>query len=233
MNSTQKKRMVVFTGAGMSAESGIATFRGAGGLWEGYRLEEVATPEAWEADPDLVTRFYNMRRKQVMEAQPNDGHLAVADLEHNFDVDVVTQNIDDLHERAGSSKVMHLHGELLVIRSEINADYKQRVTHWEVTAEDRCPKGGRMRPDVVWFGEAVPMIAPAAELVSKADILVVVGSSLLVYPAAGLVEYAQKAEAIYVIDPQLEALPMGIKATMIRKGAVEGMHELRALLVQP
>lgn len=231
MNGSERKRLVIFSGAGMSAESGIATFRGAGGLWEGYRLEEVATPEAWRADPDLVTRFYNMRRKQVMEAAPNEGHQIIAELERDFEVDVVTQNIDDLHERAGSTRVLHLHGELLVARSERNPKYKERLTKWEVTAEDRCLAGGRMRPDVVWFGEEVPMIAPAADLVAAADILVVVGTSLVVYPAAGLVQYAQNARAIYAIDPHLDALPMGVKATMIRKGAVEGMRELRDALL--
>ncbi len=234
MESSKKQRLVVFSGAGMSAESGIATFRGAGGLWEGYRLEEVATPEAWDADPDLVTRFYNIRRKQVMEATPNEGHLAIARLEHAFEVNVVTQNIDDLHERAGSRKVLHLHGELMVIRSECNAQHKVRIQKWEVTAGDRCPEGGRMRPDVVWFGEAVPMIEPAVELIARADVLIVVGTSLVVYPAAGLLHYARRDTRVYVIDPFLEDVPAHLNATMIRKGAVEGLRELsKELLEKP
>ncbi len=225
------KRLVVFSGAGMSAESGIATFRGSDGLWESHRIEDVATPEAWQRDPDLVTRFYNMRRKKVMEASPNDGHRIIASLEKYFDLSVITQNIDDLHERAGSSHVMHLHGEIMQLRSSVNPDDIVTIDYWEVNNQHRCPKGSRYRPNIVWFGEAVPMFEAAAREISQADMLVVVGTSLLVYPAAGLVHYAPPQCQIFVVDPNLDALPGGLKATMIKQGAQQGLRQLADMLL--
>ncbi len=226
------KHLVIFSGAGMSAESGIATFRGAGGLWEGYSIDEVATPEAWHADPDRVTRFYNMRRQNVMDAIPNAGHQIIADLEKHYEVDVITQNIDDLHERAGSTRVMHLHGEIMKIQSSLNPSYIKTIDRAEVTANDRCPNGSRMRPNVVWFGEAVPMIEPASRIVSRADIFVVVGTSLQVYPAAGLVSFTKPEAKVYVVDPNAGGLPAGLDGVRINKGAVEGLRDVRELLLE-
>lgn len=220
------KNIVVFTGAGMSAESGIPTFRGTDGLWEGNRIEDVATPEAWARNPDLVTEFYNLRRKNVMQAEPNAGHLHIAAWEKHHRVRIVTQNIDDLHERAGSTEILHLHGEIMKVRSEVDLNDIRSLEHWEVTAKDLCRKGKRLRPNIVWFGEAVPLIDEAAEWVSQADILVVVGTSLQVYPAAGLVHYTKRDAEIFVIDPYLDSLPGGLRATLIRKGASEGLAHL-------
>lgn len=217
------KNLVVFTGAGMSAESGIPTFRGTDGLWEGHRIEDVATPEAWARNPDLVGEFYNTRRRNVMDAQPNAGHLHIAAWEEKYRVRVVTQNIDDLHERAGSSTILHLHGEIMKVRSSVDPTDIRSVQHWEVTASDRCHKGQRLRPHIVWFGEAVPLMDEAIAWVAQADVLVVVGTSLQVYPAAGLVHYTQPNAEIYVVDPFLDALPGGLRATLIRKGASEGL----------
>lgn len=225
------KRIVVFSGAGMSAESGIATFRGANGLWEGYRIEEVATPQAWAADAQRVTTFYNMRRKNVVQAEPNEGHRTVAALEARYRVDVVTQNIDDLHERAGSTHVLHLHGEIMKLRSERNVNDVITLDGWQATLDAKCKLGGRYRPHIVWFGEEVPMLERAAAIVASADILVVVGTSLMVYPAAGLVHYAPAHCKVVTIDPALEALPGKTKATMIKKGASEGMRELAEMLM--
>jgi NAD-dependent deacetylase len=217
------KNLVVFTGAGMSAESGIPTFRGTDGLWEGHRIEDVATPEAWERNPDLVSEFYNIRRRNVMDAHPNAGHLQIAAWEKKYHVRIVTQNIDDLHERAGSTEILHLHGEIMKVRSAVDPADVRTLEHWEVTANDRCHRGHRLRPHIVWFGEAVPLMDEAIAQVSKADILVVVGTSLQVYPAAGLVHFTQPHTEIYVVDPYLTALPGGVQATLIRKGASEGL----------
>jgi NAD-dependent deacetylase len=217
------KNLVVFTGAGMSAESGIPTFRGTDGLWEGHRIEDVATPEAWARNPDLVSEFYNVRRRNVMQAQPNAGHLQIAAWEKQYHVQVVTQNIDDLHERAGSTQILHLHGEIMKVRSSVDASDIRTLKHWEVTANDLCKKGQRLRPHIVWFGEAVPLMDEAIAWVAQADVLVVVGTSLQVYPAAGLVHYTRPHTAIYVVDPYLDALPGGVHATLIRKGASEGL----------
>lgn len=226
------KHLVIFSGAGMSAESGIATFRGTGGLWEGYSIDEVATPEAWHADPDKVTRFYNMRRQNVMESNPNDGHRIIAELEKHFEVDVITQNIDDLHERAGSTRVLHLHGEIMKIQSSLNPAYVKKIDYAEVTADELCPNGGRMRPNVVWFGEAVPMIEPASRIVSRADIFVVVGTSLQVYPAAGLVSFTKPEALVYVVDLNAGGLPAGLDGVRINKGAVEGLRDVKQLLLE-
>ncbi|MFM7387736.1 MAG: SIR2 family NAD-dependent protein deacylase, partial [Bacteroidota bacterium] len=186
-----KKKLVVFSGAGMSAESGVKTFRGEDGLWENYRIEEVATPGAWSADPELVSRFYNERRKQILACSPNEGHRIIASLENSYEVLVITQNIDDLHERAGSSNVLHLHGNIRLAKS---SGPNQESTYypvdgWELSHHDKCPEGYRLRPHVVWFGEDVPMYSQALQLVQEAEIFVVIGTSLLVYPAAGLIHY--------------------------------------------
>lgn len=223
-----KKRIVVLSGAGMSAESGIPTFRGAGGLWEGHSVESVATPEAWQRDPALVTRFYNMRRKKLMEVEPNEGHRLLASLEELFEVDIITQNIDNLHERAGSSRVLHLHGELMKVQSSIDPSWVKELDHWEVKATDLCPHAFPVRPHVVWFGEPVPMIEPAAALMQGADIVLVIGTSLMVYPAAGLVDLAPTDAELIVIDPHLSALPSGRKARLLRCGGSEGMRQLHA-----
>lgn len=195
-----KKKIVVLTGAGISAESGIKTFRDSNGLWENHRIEEVATPEGWAANPGLVLDFYNKRRAQLLEVTPNDGHRALAELEQDFEVHVVTQNVDDLHERAGSSQVLHLHGELRKVRSE---RYPHLIYGWDndLHLGDLCERGTQLRPHIVWFGEAVPMLEPAADLASEADVFLIVGTSLQVYPAAGLMHYAPRNIPVYYVDP--------------------------------
>lgn len=194
------KKIVVLSGAGMSADSGINTFRDSGGLWEGHDVMEVASPEGFRRNPALVLDFYNQRRQQLFEVLPNAGHRVLADLEAHFEVHIVTQNVDDLHERAGSTEVLHLHGELLKARS---TGPSQRVYPWkkDIYPEDRCKEGYPLRPDIVWFGEAVPLLEIAANLVMRADILLVVGTSLQVYPAAGLLGYKKIGAPLYLIDP--------------------------------
>jgi NAD-dependent deacetylase len=195
------KRIVILTGAGMSAESGIKTFRDNDGLWRNHRVEEVASPIAWNADMDLVLEFYNQRRKQLHECDPNAGHIALAKLEEKYDVQIITQNVDDLHERAGSTNVLHLHGELKKVRSTIDPSYVVELDGWELKRGDLCPKGGQLRPHIVWFGESVLNISPAAEIATTADIMMVIGTSLQVYPAAGLIHYAPATAKKYYIDP--------------------------------
>ncbi len=192
---------MVLTGAGISAESGLKTFRDADGLWEGHRISDVATPEAWRRNPQLVLDFYNERRRQLLKAQPNEAHRILAELESRFDVSIITQNVDDLHERAGSSKVLHLHGELFKVRSE---RYAELVYEWkgDLSMNDRCERGYALRPHIVWFGEDVPMMLPAMKIVEQADIFVIIGTSLQVYPAAGLVALAPQDIPIYYIDPK-------------------------------
>ncbi len=222
------QKIVVFSGAGISAESGIQTFRDNGGLWGQYRLEDVATPEAWKRDPELVTRFYNQRRKQIIETNPNEAHVSIQRLESLYDVTVITQNIDDLHERAGSKKVLHLHGNIRFSKSsgpnQENTYYP--IPGWELSAEDRCPDGYRLRPHVVWFGEEVPMLEAAAAIISSADQLIIIGTSLRVYPAAGLIHEVSKHSVVYLIDPKADTmqLPIGIHA--ITDTAVGGMSVL-------
>jgi NAD-dependent deacetylase len=221
-----KLNLLVFSGAGMSAESGISTFRDSDGLWEQHRIEEVATPEAWKADPDLVTRFYNARRKQIIAVQPNAAHLHIARMESQFNVQVITQNIDDLHERAGSAKVLHLHGNIRYAKSSgpnAEAAYYP-IEGWELTAEDRCPDGFRLRPHVVWFGEAVPAYDQAVDLLRKADILLVIGTSLQVYPAAGLIYYAPSEALHILVDPKAETMDLPSHFHRVKGGAVEGIE---------
>ncbi|MEI8202243.1 MAG: NAD-dependent deacylase [Bacteroidota bacterium] len=195
------KKIVVLTGAGISAESGITTFRDSGGLWEQYAIEDVATFEAWENNPHLVLDFYNQRRKQLQEVQPNAAHFALVELEKQFEVQIITQNVDNLHERAGSSHILHLHGELTKSRSTSDDNLVYDIEGWELKWGDCCEKGSQLRPHIVWFGEAVPNIEIAARMVAKADILMVIGTSLNVYPAAGLLHYAPPFAPKYLIDP--------------------------------
>lgn len=195
------KKIVVLTGAGISAESGIKTFRDSGGLWENHRIEDVATPGAWERNPELVLDFYNQRRKNLLDAMPNAAHLALAKLEEKYDVEVITQNVDDLHERAGSTKVLHLHGELKKSRSTVPPYTVYRIEGWEINMGDHCEKGSQLRPHIVWFGEPVPLIMRATELIARADIFMVIGTSMVVYPAAGLIEYVHHNVVKYFIDP--------------------------------
>ncbi|MCB0761178.1 MAG: NAD-dependent deacylase [Flavobacteriales bacterium] len=222
-----KKRLVVLSGAGMSAESGIPTFRGSDGLWEGHKVEDVASPEAWQRDPLLVLDFYNQRRKNILNAQPNQGHKILAELEAVFEVVIITQNIDDLHERAGSSNVLHLHGEILKARSTGPSQEVYLLNNWEMKWGDQCREGYQLRPHIVWFGEAVPMISPAAELCSTADLLVVVGTSMAVYPAASLIHYAPLDIPKYIVDPHIPSVAGVPNLHPIALGAGEGLKELR------
>jgi len=221
-----KKRIVVLTGAGMSAESGLKTFRDDDGLWNNYRVEEVASPIAWAADMDLVLEFYNQRRKQLLECGPNAGHLALAKLEDKYDVQIVTQNVDDLHERAGSSNILHLHGEIRKVRSTVDPGIVLELDGWELKAGDLCPKGSQLRPHIVWFGESVPNISMAAEIATQAEILLVIGTSMQVYPAAGLVHYAPVACDKYYIDPAASLNTMLSNLTVINEKAGKALPEL-------
>lgn len=225
------KKIVVFTGAGMSADSGIATFRDADGLWANYRIEDVCTPEALVRNRALVIDFYNMRRREMLAAQPNAGHLAIAGLERDFDVEVVTQNVDNLHERAGSTRVTHLHGELRKLRSMRNPDVIVPIEGWEQPLDATGPDGALLRPHIVFFGEPVPMFERAAEIAAQAEVMVVVGTSLAVYPAASLVRYVRPEVPIYLVDPGNPDVS-GIRnpLTVIRKRAAEGVPELVELL---
>ncbi len=196
------KKIVVLTGAGISAESGVSTFRDNDGLWRNHRIEEVASPIAWENNRQLVLDFYNQRRKQLFEVEPNDGHLWLVKLEEKYNVQIVTQNVDDLHERAGSSNVLHLHGELKKVRSTSNPELIYTLEHWELKNGDNCELGSQLRPHIVWFGESVPMIETAMSIVSGADILIVIGTSMVVYPAASLINYVANDVPKYYIDPK-------------------------------
>lgn len=226
-----KKKLVILSGAGMSQESGIRTFRDMGGLWEEYDVTEVATPEAWARNPVLVMNFYNDRRKQLYECEPNAGHFGLVDLEKDFNVQIITQNIDDLHERAGSSKVLHLHGELKKARSSVDESLIYDMDGWELKFGQKCAKGSQLRPYIVWFGEAVPAMDDAIPLVESADILVVIGTSLNVYPAAGLVNYAKKSTPIFVIDPERPSVFIR-NVTYIQEKAGKGVEILKEQLIK-
>jgi NAD-dependent deacetylase len=225
------KKLVVLSGSGISAESGLKTFRDSGGLWEGYDVMEVATPQGWSRNPDMVMEFYNQRRKQALEAQPNNAHKIIADLEDYFDVTVITQNVDNLHEKAGSSKVLHLHGELFKSRSTRYPDLVYDIEGWELKMGDCCEKGAQLRPHIVWFGEPVPMMEIAAEVSMSADIFIVVGTSLQVYPAAGLVDFVPDHTPIFVVDPNLPYVKSRKDLYLIGKKAVEGMAEVKEKLL--
>jgi NAD-dependent deacetylase len=220
------KKIVVISGAGISAESGLATFRDAGGLWEGYDINDVASIQGWERDPENVQNFYNLRRKQASEAQPNPAHKALAGLEQHFEVSIVTQNVDDLHERGGSTQVLHLHGELRKARSEDDDSLVIDIGSDPIEMGDVAEDGAQLRPGVVWFGEMVPMIEPAAIEVSSADILIVVGTSLVVYPAAGLIDYANEGIPKFIIDPSDPQLLNHEEWTHYKENAGSGVVKL-------
>ena len=229
------KKLVVLTGAGMSAESGISVFRGGGGLWDKYPVEQVATPEGYAANPALVTKFYNERRKQLLEVEPNRGHQLLADMEKYFQVTVITQNVDNLHERAGSSDVIHLHGELTKVTSTWqpnNPKYIKELVpeEYEVKIGDLAADGSQLRPFIVWFGESVPMIEKAIGYCENADVFLIIGTSLNVYPAAGLLNYVPAHVPVYLIDPNDVPIASGRKVHVIQKGASDGMEELMHLL---
>lgn len=230
------KKLVILSGAGISAESGFSTFRDSGGLWERYSVEDVCTPEGYARDPEKVLAFYNGLRRQLIDAQPNEAHRLVADLEKYFDVTVITQNVDNLHERAGSHHVIHLHGELMKATSSNDPNAVDCIVtlpedHPDIHIGDKAKDGSQLRPFIVWFEEPVPMIEVAAEYVGKADIFVIIGTSLNVYPAAGLVNYVSTDVPIYLIDPKSVRLPYGRHITAIQKKASEGMEELTCLLI--
>lgn len=227
------KHIVVLSGAGMSAESGISTFRDSGGLWEQYPIEDVATPEGYARNPQLVLDFYNARRKSALNAKPNAGHVGLAEMEKDYKVSIITQNVDNLHERAGSTNVIHLHGELMKVRSTADPSkiYTLTPENIEINLGDKAEDGSQLRPHIVWFGEAVPMIEKAIDIVQQADILVVIGTSLNVYPAAGLLNYIKRGTPIYLIDPN-EVKTYRNDIHFIRKGASEGVKELREGLDQ-
>ena len=229
------KKLVVLTGAGMSAESGISVFRGGGGLWDKYPVEQVATPEGYAANPALVTKFYNERRKQLLEVEPNRGHQLLAEMEKYFQVTVITQNVDNLHERAGSTEVIHLHGELTKVTSTWQPNNPKFIRElsseeYEVKIGDLAADGSQLRPFIVWFGESVPMIEKAIGYCENADIFLIIGTSLNVYPAAGLLNYVPAHVPVYLIDPNDVPIASGRKVHVIQKGASDGMEDLMHLL---
>jgi NAD-dependent deacetylase len=224
------KKLVVLTGAGISAESGIRTFRDMGGLWEEYDVMEVASPEAWHSNPELVLKFYNERRKQLGTVKPNAGHIALAEAEKEFDVHIITQNVDNLHERAGSTKILHLHGELTKVRSTRHSELIYDIGYNELKMGETCEKGAQLRPHIVWFGEAVPAITDAAQIASQADIFAVVGTSLNVYPAAGLLDYAPKGIPIFLIDPNDVAVYSRFDVTFIKAPASTGVPRMMEMI---
>lgn len=224
------QKLVVLTGAGISAESGISTFRDHGGLWDNHRIEDVATPEAWRKDQELVLEFYNQRRKQAESVKPNSAHYALAELEKQYDVSIITQNVDNLHEVAGSSKVVHLHGELFKSRSTKNPELVYEMKSWELKTGDFCELGSQLRPHIVWFGEDVPMMDVAMDITEEADIFVVIGTSLAVYPAAGLVNYVRQNKPIFLIDPAKPDIRFKPNMTFIQEKATVGMGILASKL---
>jgi len=227
-----KKKLVILTGAGISAESGIKTFRDNDGLWENHDVMEVASPQAWAKDPQLVLSFYNQRRKQLLQCHPNLGHKGLADLEQYYDVEIITQNIDDLHEQAGSTKVLHLHGELKKVRSTKDESLIYEWEGWELKWGDTCEKGAQLRPHIVWFGEEVPAIETAISIVEEADIFAVIGTSLNVYPAAGLLNYVPSGTPIYIIDPSQPTFNPSENITFMQEKATTGVPKLMTKLTQ-
>ena len=225
------KKIVVLSGAGISAESGLKTFRDAGGLWEEYKIEEIATPEAWQNNPSLVLEFYNKRRKQAMDARPNSAHIELANLEDHYAVEIITQNIDDLHERAGSSKVLHLHGEIMKAQSSYDSSLVYDLDSWELKAGQQCELGYQLRPNVVWFGEPVPKMGQAASITETAEILIIIGTSLNVYPAAGLIDLADQSIPKYLIDPSAPNISGINNLTHIKEKASIGVPKLAKLLL--
>lgn len=227
-----RKNIVVFTGAGISAESGLKTFRGRDGLWEGYRVEDVATPDAWKRNPELVQEFYNIRRKQCIMAEPNAAHHFLAELEKKHDVHIITQNIDDLHERAGSTNVLHLHGEIRKAQSSLDPKLVYEIKGDRIEREDRCTLGSPLRPHVVWFGEPVPNMVPAIELARRADVFIVIGTSLQVYPAANLLYEVKHGCTTILIDPNAEQYTVPANTVLIPEKATIGVGFLHKLLAE-
>lgn len=228
----RKKKLVVITGAGVSAESGLATFRDSGGLWEGFNIEDVASPIGWQQNPEQVLDFYNLRRAQAYAAKPNPAHTGLAKLEEHFDVYIITQNVDDLHERGGSTKVLHLHGELNKVRSERNEDLVMDIGSAAIKLGDKASDGAQLRPHIVWFGEMVPMLEEAAEIAQKADFLAVIGTSLVVYPAASLVHYTEPDIPKYIIDPSIPELHSYTGWHHIKENATTGVVKLTQKLIE-
>lgn len=226
-----KKKLVVLTGAGISAESGLRTFRDSDGLWEGYNVADVATPRAWKRDPQLVLDFYNMRRRDVLQAQPNEAHFTLARMEQDFEVTIITQNIDDLHERGGSTEVLHLHGEILRMRSVADESYRQEI-YTDIALGDLAPDGYQWRPDIVWFEEPVPMIEEAIPIVQSADFFAVVGTSLVVYPAAGLLNYAYHSIPKFIVDKKVPQTKQISNLTIIEQPATIGVPLLHQFLLE-
>jgi len=226
------KKLVVLTGSGISAESGLKTFREMGGLWEQYDVNEVASPEGWDNNMELVCRFYNERRRQLLNASPNAGHITLAELENYFDIEIITQNIDNLHERAGSTKVLHLHGELMKVRSTGDPSLIYELDSCELNPGDTCEQGHQLRPHVVWFGESVPLMETAIQITSEADIFAVIGTSLIVHPAAGLIHYVRENVPIYVIDPNDVTLPTYRTIEIIREIASVGIPIMKQKLIE-
>lgn len=230
------KKLVILTGAGMSAESGISTFRDSGGLWDRYPVEQVATPEGYAANPQLVTEFYNTRRKELLHVKPNRGHELIAELEDYFDVTVITQNVDNLHERAGSHHIIHLHGELTKVTSSRDPNNPHCIRElkpeeYDVKIGDKAADGTQLRPFIVWFGEAVPAIETAIEYAEQADIFIIIGTSLNVYPAAGLLNYVPANVPVYLIDPKQVTIASGRQVNVIQMGASAGMEKLKGILL--
>jgi NAD-dependent deacetylase len=225
------KKLVVLTGAGISAESGIPTFRDAGGLWEGFRVEEVATPQGWARNPQVVLEFYNQRRKKALEVKPNRGHEVLAELETHFETTIITQNVDNLHERAGSSHVIHLHGSLFESRSTVDESLIYAIDGWELNWGDRCEMGSQLRPNIVWFGELVPMMEAAMHYALTADVFLIVGTSMAVYPAAGLIHYVAEDIPKFLVDPNIPQISTIQNLTFIQEKASTGLDRLRTQLI--
>jgi NAD-dependent deacetylase len=226
------KKLVALTGSGISAESGLKTFRDSGGLWEGVDITEVASPSGWARNPEIVLEFYNQRRKQALHAHPNRGHLALAELQDSFNVMIITQNVDNLHEKAGSRQIVHLHGELFKSRSTLDETLVYDIPGWELKLGDLCDKGSQLRPHIVWFGEMVPQMDRAIAEVSTADILVVIGTSLVVYPAAGLVDYCPADIPVFIIDPKIPDLPYRKNLYRYPEKASTGMEKVKEMLIE-
>jgi NAD-dependent deacetylase len=232
LQMSSMKKLVVLSGAGISAESGVPTFRDSNGLWEGHDVMDVASPQGWHRNQELVLDFYNQRRKKALEVKPNRGHEIIAELEQHFEVTVVTQNVDDLHERAGSTNVIHLHGSLFESRSTVDENLIYPIKGWELKLGDCCEKGSQLRPNIVWFGEMVPLMEVAAMHASHADIFLIVGTSMAVYPAAGLINYVQYETVKYVVDPKLPDIPTMPYLKMIEDKASTGMEKVRRELLE-
>ncbi|MEO9482034.1 MAG: NAD-dependent deacylase [Ekhidna sp.] len=227
-----KKKIIVLTGAGISAESGLKTFRDSDGLWEGHDVTEVATPEAWARNRALVLEFYNQRRKQAQEVKPNPGHIALADLEAHFEVVIITQNIDALHEKAGSSHVLHLHGEISKVRSTQDPALVHELEGWELKEGDTCAKGSQLRPHIVWFGEAVPMMELAMQEVLSADIFIVAGTSLVVYPAAGLIDFIKPGVPKFIVDPKIPTIANADNFHLFEEAASTGLPKVKEHIIE-